>query len=38
MGNKVPLDMKVSYQVISKVGDVTVTYQELKGHNKYPKP
>lgn len=37
MGNKVGMDMKVTYQVISKVGDITITHEDLKGHNKYPK-
>jgi hypothetical protein len=37
MGNKVALDTKVTYQCISKVGDITISYKDLKGKNKYPK-
>lgn len=37
MGNKVPLDTSVSYECISKVGNITISYKDLKGKNKYPK-
>ena len=37
MGNKMPLETKVTYQVISKVGDVSISYKDLKGKNRYPK-
>lgn len=37
MGNT-PLETKVTYQVVNKAGDITISYQDLKGSNKYPKP
>lgn len=37
MGNTYPLDTSVTYKVISKVGDITISYKDLKGKNKYDK-
>lgn len=37
MGNNIPKDASFEYQIINKLGTISITYEDLKGNFTFPK-